>query len=84
MECVDGYLTAEQLAHRLGIQRSSVHRYRSRGDLPEPDEYVGRTPLWSTSSVDTWLEQRPGHGWRKGQTHEAGLAGTRAPESSRP
>lgn len=70
-----GYLTAEQLAQRLGIQHSSVHRYRSRGDLPEPDEYVGRTPLWATTSVETWLEQRPGHGWRKGRKLEAPATG---------
>lgn len=72
---VIGYLTADELAQRLGIQRTSVHRYRSRGDLPEPDEYAGRTPLWATSSVDAWLEQRPGHGWRKGQKREAPAGG---------
>lgn len=64
---MEGFLTTDQLAERLGIQRSSVYRYRTRGDIPEPDEYVGRTPLWSAKSVDAWLEQRPGHGWRKGR-----------------
>jgi predicted DNA-binding transcriptional regulator AlpA len=62
---MEGFLTSDQLAARLGIKRSSVHRYRTRGDIPEPDEYVGRTPLWAEASVDRW--ERPGHGWRKGQ-----------------
>lgn len=64
---MEGFLTADQLAARLGIQRASVHRYRVRGDIPEPDEYVGRTPLWKTTSIDAWLSGRPGHGWRKGK-----------------
>jgi hypothetical protein len=34
---------------------------------PEPDEYVGRTPLWKRATIDGWRYNRPGHGWRKGQ-----------------
>ena len=64
---MDGYLTPDQLAERLGIKRTTVHRYRTRGDIPEPDEYVGRTPLWSVGLIDAWLPERPGQGWRKGK-----------------
>lgn len=67
---MDGYLTAEQLAQRLGIKRASVHRYRYRGDIPEPDEYAGRTPLWATASIDTWEKTRPGQGWRRRRTRQ--------------
>ncbi|WP_341719897.1 helix-turn-helix domain-containing protein [Micromonospora sp. FIMYZ51] len=67
---MEGLLTTDQLADRLGIKRTSVHRYRSRGDIPEPDQYVGRTPLWAESSVDAWLKERPGHGWRKGKKQQ--------------
>lgn len=63
-----GFLTSEEVAQRLGIQRSSVHRYRVRGDIPEPDDYAGRTPLWAEASFTAWLNERPGHGWRKGKT----------------
>jgi len=62
---MEGFLTTDELATRIGIQRSSVHRYRTRGDIPEPDQYVGRTPLWAEASIDAWLKERPGHGWRK-------------------
>ena len=62
---MDGYLTSDQLAARLGIKRPSIHRYRVRGDIPPPDEYVGRTPLWAVASIETWEQARPGHGWRK-------------------
>lgn len=69
---MDGYLTTEQLAARLGVKRQTVHKYRVRGDIPPPDQYAGRTPLWSAANVEKWAEQRPGHGWRKGQTRQTG------------
>lgn len=69
---MDGYLTSDQLADKLGIKRGSVHRYRTRGDIPQPDEYVGRTPLWKETSIETWLAERPGQGWRKGKTKTGG------------
>lgn len=65
---MDGYLTSDQLAAKLGIKRGSIHRYRTRGNIPAPDEYVGRTPLWREESVNKWMTERPGHGWRKGKT----------------
>lgn len=67
---MDGYLTSQELADRLGIKRNSVHRYRTRGDIPPPDEHVGRTPLWAVSRIEEWLSGRPGHGWRKGQKRD--------------
>lgn len=67
MSVMDGYLTSDELAGRLGIQKSSVYRYRVRGDIPQPDQYVGRTPLWSTARIDAWIKERPGQGWRRGR-----------------
>lgn len=66
---MDGYYTSQQLADLLGIKRASIHRYRTRGDIPDPDETVGRTPLWSKPRIDKWLAERPGHGWRKGKSN---------------
>lgn len=62
---MDGFLTSAQLADKLGIKPASVYRYRVRGDLPEPDEFVGRTPLWKATSVDAWLAERPSHSWHR-------------------
>lgn len=73
---MDGYLTSDQLAARLGIKRNSVHRYRVRGDIPVPDEYVGRTPLWAVASVERWEQERPGHGWRRGSSGRSGSTQT--------
>lgn len=64
---MEGFLTSDQLAARLGIKRDSIYRMHTRGDLPEP-ERLGRTPVWPIASIEAWEKSRPGHGWRKGQT----------------
>lgn len=63
---MEGFLTSDQLAARLGVQRTSIYRMHTRGDLPKPEK-VGRTPLWPLVAIETWEQSRPGHGWRKGQ-----------------
>jgi predicted DNA-binding transcriptional regulator AlpA len=68
---MDGYLTSEQLADRLGVRRGSIHRYRTRGDLPEPDEVIGRSPVWKVETIECWEAARPGHGWRRGKRRDA-------------
>ena len=64
---MEGFLTAEQLATRLGVQRASIYRMRTRGDLPDPVSDTGRTPLWAVQTIEEWEKARPGHGWRKGK-----------------
>jgi predicted DNA-binding transcriptional regulator AlpA len=64
---MEGYLTTSDIADRLGIQRESVHRYLTRGDIPQPDERAGRTLLWRVDTIEEWIAGRPGHAWRKGQ-----------------
>jgi predicted DNA-binding transcriptional regulator AlpA len=69
---IDGYLTAEQIAQRLGFKRgSTVHRYRVRGDFPPPDDYFGRTPLWTEAAVDRWAQQRPSATWKRKERRPA-------------
>lgn len=63
---MDGYLTTDQLAMRLGVQRASVYRMHTRGDLPEPEK-IGRTPVWPVATIETWEKSRPTQGWRKGK-----------------
>ncbi|MCX4470434.1 hypothetical protein OOK41_08960 [Micromonospora sp. NBC_01655] len=64
------YLDSAALAARLGIKPASIHRMRSRGDLPEPDRVIGRSPAWLPATIDRWQASRPGHGWRKADTGE--------------
>lgn len=57
-------LTVEDIAAQASLSTSTVHSYRNRGYLSQPQALVGRTPLWSRPIVRWWLDNRPGGGWR--------------------
>jgi predicted site-specific integrase-resolvase len=67
---MQGYLDPQAVAERAGVNRETIHRYKVRGDIPPPDEYAGRTPLWRKETIATWLASRPGQGWRARQSAE--------------
>jgi predicted DNA-binding transcriptional regulator AlpA len=67
---VDGFLTTDEVAKRIGVAPGTVHTYKKRGTLPPPDDYVGRTPLWAALTIEQWIAQRPGQGWRKNQRRQ--------------
>lgn len=52
-------LTTDQVAELAGVKPMSIHQYRQRGAIPEPDQYVGRTPVWKRRTIDKWLAERP-------------------------
>ncbi len=45
------------VARRVGVNRSTLHRWRKRGLFPPPTIKVGRTVRWSTAVVDAFIEQ---------------------------
>lgn len=67
-------LTINDVAKRLGVGAPSVRSYRATAqknrknnifdpkDMPEADLYLSRSPLWYTTTIDKWLEARPGRG----------------------
>ena len=58
MEIPD-YLTSDQVAERLGINRQSVYNLVNRAaDFPKPTK-VGRTSLWPQAAVDEWRIKHP-------------------------
>ncbi|WP_329013286.1 hypothetical protein OG271_04110 [Micromonospora rifamycinica] len=65
------YLDSTDLAARLGVKVASIHRMRTRGDLPKPDRMIGRSPAWRPATIDAWQASRPGHGWRGSSTDPA-------------
>jgi len=60
------------IAELLGVQVNSAQVYHKRavrnrregtvkdGDMPEPDAKFGRSPAWRKSTVEAWIESRPG------------------------
>lgn len=63
---IDGqeYMDRDELASSLGVLPSTISAWKSRGAMPQPARYVGRSPLWLVSDIEAWKAQRPGRGWR--------------------
>lgn len=56
---IPGYLTSDQVAARLGINRQSVYNLVNRvADFPKPSK-IGRASLWSEAAVDEWRAKHP-------------------------
>lgn len=68
------YLTLADIARVIGVGIDSMRVYHQRasrnrragttrpGDLPEPDETFGRSPVWSDETISAWIASRPGRG----------------------
>gem|GEM_PF-1216324 len=59
-------LDSAGVAALLGIAVGSVARYRGRGELPEPDVRLGRSPGWYEATIREWQAARPGRTGRPG------------------
>ncbi|APU20965.1 helix-turn-helix transcriptional regulator [Actinoalloteichus sp. GBA129-24] len=57
-------LSPREVAARIGVQPRTIHRYRARGEMPAPDTTDGGA-AWKPSTIDAWIEGRPGRGKRK-------------------
>lgn len=60
------YLSRSDFAKRIGVQTSTLARYK----LPKPDAIIGvnqrPTYGWLPQTIDTWNTNRPGRGnWKK-------------------
>lgn len=54
-----GYLTSDEAAERLGINRQSLYNLANRSpDFPKPKK-IGRTSLWPEDKLDEWRAQHP-------------------------
>lgn len=47
----------QEIAELLGVTRSTVDAWRSRGVLPTPEWTVGGRPAWSLGSIERWARQ---------------------------
>ncbi|WP_406123050.1 helix-turn-helix domain-containing protein [Streptomyces canus] len=56
---IPGYLTSDQVAARLGINRQSVYNLVNRvADFPKPEK-IGRASVWPEAAVDDWRAKHP-------------------------
>ncbi|MGW4042969.1 helix-turn-helix transcriptional regulator [Streptomyces sp. NPDC004721] len=58
------YWTVQDIAEYWNVAPQTVRTYRSRkrGELPEPDNVFGRSPVWKPATIINF--QRPGQGAR--------------------
>ena len=54
------YLSVGDVADRLGVDKSSISKYK----MPPPDAYIGKTRGWLPETIDEWNRNRPGRGAR--------------------
>jgi hypothetical protein len=52
------WLTNTDIAKLTGLKIETLHTYRSRNTLPEPDKYMGRTPVWKLETIKNWTSSR--------------------------
>jgi predicted DNA-binding transcriptional regulator AlpA len=49
---------AKEIAERLGIPENTVHMWRKRRLLPDPDGMVSGMAAWRWATIKNWLESR--------------------------
>jgi predicted DNA-binding transcriptional regulator AlpA len=49
---------AKEIAERLGIPENTVHMWRKRGVLPDPEGTVSGMPAWRWLTIRNWLQSR--------------------------
>lgn len=55
-------LTQSAIATHTGLSKANIKTLRSRGNFPNPDGTIAGQPVWHITTVDAWLEARPGTG----------------------
>lgn len=56
------YLDPAAFAAFVGVSPATIHTYKSKGLLPEPDHHFGQTPVWLPATAAAWKATRPGQG----------------------
>lgn len=69
------YLSRTEVAERIGVQPSTLGRYK----LPDPDATVGSTRGWLPETVDAWNAARPGKGAGAGRKPKVRVTAHRWP-----
>lgn len=68
------FLDLRAVAEMVGVEYRTIRNYHQTaerrrreqdvrpGDLPEPDNIFGRSPVWKRSTITAWQRNRPGRG----------------------
>lgn len=56
----DTLLDVTAVAERLQVKPATIRSYHKRGQMPKADKYFGRTPVWTETTIQSWVQARPG------------------------
>jgi hypothetical protein len=72
---VDDLVDTSGAAALLGVEPTSVTRYRARREgFPEPLRHFGGAPVWTRAQILDWAASRPGRGAGGGRPKKAPVA----------
>ncbi|MGB3724442.1 MAG: AlpA family phage regulatory protein [Glaciecola sp.] len=52
------YIRAKEIAKLLGVNESTIWRWRKKKKFPEPFNLGPNTVVWSKSSIEKWVNSR--------------------------
>lgn len=52
------FITAGEIAERLGVTTATVGLWWKKGDFPEPDEKIGKQFLWKRAAVESAIQEK--------------------------
>ncbi|MEX3972212.1 helix-turn-helix transcriptional regulator [Paraburkholderia caribensis] len=64
-------LNINQVATKVALGKSTIHRLVAKGEFPKPFPLVGNRVAWLDSDVDAWLEKRVEAARQQPETAEA-------------
>ncbi|WP_435110204.1 GIY-YIG nuclease family protein [Nocardiopsis synnemataformans] len=62
---IPGFFTVEEVAVRMKVKITTVHRELHRKRLPEPDARVVRSPVWKVETILAWEKDRASASWNR-------------------
>ncbi len=72
--------TTTDVAAYLGVELRTVSSYRSRGQMPTPDDRIGQSWIWKPARIIEWRPNE--HGQRRGPGEATAHDGGDGPPSS--
>lgn len=54
----DSLMDVDAVAQKIQVKPSTIRSYHKRGQMPKADKYFGRTPVWTTDTIATWMGNR--------------------------